>query len=106
MQTFPPNQLNFIARIFFFVLTLLLVYILATIGLKEPDMKDVIFRISQLHFKFKVLYLMYFLIAVFIYLAVMIAASLLCVYRIEVDKENGTLIFTGLLKKRAIQSTQ
>jgi hypothetical protein len=106
MLIFPPNQFNFIARILFFILTLVLIYMFVSIGVKEPDMQDEIFRISVIGLYFKVLYLMYFLITMVVFLAVTIGASLLGVYRIEVDKDDGRIIFTRLLKKTTIQSNQ
>jgi hypothetical protein len=103
MLTFSANSTNIIGRVFFLLLTFILIYIFTNIGLKDHNMAHIIFKIPPLHFKFKVLYIMYFLIAVVIFLAVTIATSLLNINRVEVDMSTGNIRLFSPFKQKTIQ---
>jgi hypothetical protein len=104
MLTFPTNSANFIGRIFFLVVTFLLEYLFINFGLKEPNNGHVIFKISAIHFEFKAIHLMYFLITTIGFLALTIISSLLSINKIQVDTISDTITFTGLLNKRTIKT--
>jgi len=102
MLTFSSNSQNLVARVLFFLLTLILIYLFINFGLKEPNNKHVIFKIPLLHFEFKVFYVLYFIIATVLFLAVTIVVSLLSIKKVEVNTFQDSITFTSLLKKETI----
>jgi hypothetical protein len=102
----PTNSLNFAMRIFFLIVTFLLGYLLINFGLKDPNVQKVIFKIREIHFEFKALYLMYLLITTVGFLALTIVASLLSINKIQIDTSTGTLIFSSILAKRTVDTRE
>ncbi|MEO6455375.1 MAG: hypothetical protein ABIN97_14945 [Ginsengibacter sp.] len=102
MLTLPTNSANFIGRLFFLAVTFLMGYLFINFGLKEPNNGKVIFKITALHFEFKAVYIMYFLIGTIGFLALTILSSLLTVNKVVVDTTSDVITFTGLFGKQTI----
>ncbi|AMR28970.1 hypothetical protein A0257_18940 [Hymenobacter psoromatis] len=66
MLKLSTNSANFIGRIFALFLNFFVIYILINHFLKDPKNEHVIFTINIIHFEFKSLYLIYFMIILFI----------------------------------------
>ena len=104
MLTLPTNFANFIGRLLFLIVIFWMEYLFINFGLKEPNNGDVIFRISAIHFEFKVVYILYFLITIIGYLGLTIIGSLLSFNKVQVDTANGSITFVGLFNKRTIST--
>jgi len=102
MLTLPTNSANFIGRLFFLVGTFFIGYLFINFGLKEPNNGHVIFKITAIHFEFKVVYIMYLLIAIIGFLALTILSSLLTVNKVVVDMTSNTMTFIRLFSKQTI----
>ena len=102
MWTLPTNLTNFIGRLFFLALTFCIGYLFINFGLKEANNDHVIFKITSLHFEFKAVYIMYFLIATIGFLALTILSSLLSVNKVVVDTTSDLITFSGLFSKQTI----
>jgi hypothetical protein len=100
--TLPANSANFFGRLAFLVVTFFLGYLFITFGLKEANSGHIIFKISAINFEFKVVYIMYFLIATIGFLALTIIVSLLSINKIQIDTFSNTITFIGLLTKKTI----
>ena len=102
MLTLPTNFANFIGRLFFLVGTFYLGYLFINFGLKEPNNGHVVFRITAIHFEFKAIYLMYFLILTIGFLALTIIDSLLSINKVQVDTTLDSITFVRLFGKQTI----
>jgi hypothetical protein len=102
MLTLPTNSANFIGRLLFLVVTFWMEYLFINLGLKEPNNGHVIFRISAIHFEFKAIYIIYFLITIIGCLVLTIIGSLLSFNKVQIDKANGSITFVKLFNKRTI----
>jgi hypothetical protein len=102
MLTLPTNSVNFIGRLLYLIVTFWMEYLFINFRLKEPTNGHVIFRIPAIHFEFKAIYIIYFLIAIIGYLALTIIGSLLSFNKVHVDPANSSITFVGLFSKRTI----
>jgi hypothetical protein len=102
MLTFPTNYVNFIGRLFFLVVTFLIEYILVKFGLKDPKGEQTVFQITAIHLEFKVINLLYLLIAIMGFLSFTIVSSLLSINKIRVDTSGNTITFVGPFNRQTI----
>jgi hypothetical protein len=102
MLTLSTNSGNFIGRLFFLVVTFFLGYLFINFGLKEPNNGHVIFRITAIHFEFKTVYLIYFLIVIIGFLALTIIDSLLSINKVQIDTTLDSITFVRLFSKQTI----
>jgi hypothetical protein len=105
MLTLSTNSGNFIGRLFFLVVTFFLAYLFINFGLKEPKMDNVVFQITAIHFEFKAIYVMYFLIIIICFLALTIIDSLLSINKVQVDTTLDSITFIRLFSKQTIATT-
>jgi hypothetical protein len=83
------------------VLTFALGYIFIRMKLPESDNR-VIFEIPLLHFQVKPVHLLYFLIAIVCFLALIIVTSLVSINKVQIDITTDTIIFTSLFTKQTV----
>ena len=102
MMTLHTNSANFMGRLLFLVVTLFAGYIFVNFGLKDPHSGHVIFQITAIHFVFKVIYIMYLLIAIIGFLTLTIISSLLAINKVQVDTIRNTITFIGPFSKQTI----
>jgi len=102
MLILPTNLANFIGRLFFLALTICIGYFFINFGLKEPNNGHVIFQITAIHFEFKAIYLMYFLILTNGFLALTIVNSLLSFNKVQVNTTLNSITFVRLFGKQII----
>jgi hypothetical protein len=77
-------------------------YLFINFGLKEPNNGHVIFKITAIHFEFKAAYIMYLLIIIIGFLALIILTSVLSINKVLVDTTNNTITFVALFSKQTI----
>jgi len=104
MLTLSTNSANFIGRLFFLVVTFFLGYIFVKLGLQESNNGHVVFRITAIHFEFKTIYIMYFLILIVCFLALTIIVSLISINKVQVDTAIDSITFVSLFKKQTIDT--
>ncbi|WP_205573383.1 hypothetical protein, partial [Flavisolibacter nicotianae] len=105
MLLLPSNTKNFTGRIFFVLLTLFLFYLFFHFGLSDPKSERVVFTVKAIDFQFRGKYMLYLLLGIVVYLAVLLIVSLLSINRVCVDITDGAITFYGLFTERTIATT-
>ena len=98
MLILQPNGTNIFGRVIMLGIAILMIFLFINYGLKEPDNEQVIF------WKIKVVYILYFVIAVFAFLTLTISISLLNIIKVQADNNTQAITFIYLLYKKTIST--
>ena len=89
MLTLPTNLPNYIGRLFSIAIIFIIGYLLINFGLKQSSNGNII-------------YLLYFILIILSYLAFTIIYSLLCINEVQINTNNDSITFVGLISKQTI----
>ena len=96
MLILKTNKGNIIVRCFAFPLPVIMVYLIVKYGFNEPDNNHVLF------WKFKVIHLLYFLIAAILFYMIMLLVGFLSVLKVEVQTTSGEITLISIIKRQTI----
>jgi hypothetical protein len=96
MLILKANTRNIIARCFAFLLSIFIVYLIIHYGLKEPNNNHVLF------WKFKVIHLLYFMIAAILFYMFMLLLGFLSVIKVEAQITSGEITLISIFKRESI----
>ncbi len=96
MLILKTNTRNIFARCFAFPFSILIVYLIIHYGFKEPNNNHVLF------WKFKVIHLLYFMIAAMLFYMFMLLLGFLSVIRVEAQIISGEITLISIIKRETI----
>jgi hypothetical protein len=96
MLILKANARNIVKRCLAFPLLIFIVYLIIHYGLQEPNKNQVLF------WKFKVVHLLYFMIAANVYYAFVLLIGFLSVIKVEVQIASGEITLITIFKRETI----
>jgi hypothetical protein len=96
MLVLKTNTRNFVARCFAFPLSIFMLFLIIHYGFKEPNNDHILF------WKFKVIHLLYFMIAVVLFYMYMQLLGFLSVIKVEAQITSGEITLISIIKRETI----
>lgn len=96
MLILKTNIRNVVARCFAFLLSVFIVYLIINYGFKEPHNSHVLF------WKFKVIHLLYLMIAAFLFYMFMLLLGFLSVIKVVTQTTSGEITLISIIKRETI----
>lgn len=96
MLILKPNTRNIIVRCFAFPISIFIIFLIVQYGFKEPNNNRVLF------WKFKVIHILYFMIAAIIYFMYMFLLGFLAVIKVEIQIISDEITLISIIKRETI----